>query len=1260
MDGQQATTLVDPFAQKQTAPPPVQQTQQPALVDPYTNPPDHTQMNPKESQDASDSLIYAHLTGASPSYTLQNHDAIHEAFTDRLGHYANDFAAGLTKDSIIGEWARGKVPQPFESDDEIGKFIEGFGKMAGDLPFYIAGAAGGAALGALAGTAELPVVGTISGAVVGAGAGGFALTEGMRQWLVDKYAGKKVSAWSEVMDIVKATGKGAITGAAMGVAGEAAPLAEGVVGKLAGARAYKAAAELATMTTVGSLVEGQVPTAHDFVSNAALLTLMHVGMKGMDFAKSSGPTMQEKMQDVYAKDGVHPAYVAQDAARKGIDEAPTDNPMEVMQRIDNEIGAAKAIEPQASEGETPKESASTPPAAASDGETGIKNATTEAERAERGLPEVEVETRRSFGQAYDTAKEAVDSGKLDPRALASELSEKPRPLSPEESASLVYDRARLQNEHAGIMDGIEDARAKGDTDTEERLRDRLTGVEEAINTNDEAARRTGYEQGLGLAARRMMLKSDYSLANTLQRARVASKDGTVSPEFRNKLEDMTRQLEDANKRIDGYEEAKKQTAAQGMVEKIKRQQGLEARSGKRAATKEQLKGERDDLYKQLNAELQQVSANPFLNPKLYELFGKIAANHIRDGITTIEGIVDEIHTQIQDKGISKREIRDYISQYGRQAKESTKDEVQAQLREAQKQGKLLSKIEDAEAGQQPIKGKALGKPSERVKELRKQLDAAMKDSGLLEEKEKADPAATSLKSYKTRLTKRIGDLQKQLDTGDYSKPSKSATVLDAQAEALKAQSEKLKSQVDDAIYQQKQEARGKVEKGAAMFQKWRRAVLLSSVATLGKLQTAAMMRFGTTPIEELIGGVLSKVPGISDIAAKAPREGGGVDLSAEAKAFGQFIDKATGADIKEALKTGKTSLDYLYGKKGSQPPEAIDFFGHLHGAIKVLPKRAEFFRSLEKRSQWAIDNHLDLQDPKVQSTLAADAYIDANRAIFMQDNFINTGFRMLMGYFHSQGLSGKSMEFMVQTVLPIVKVPTNIVAEMGTIATGTVTGSINALKVMIEKDGLKNLTGHEADNIMRSLKKGSMGLAVLAMGYYAGQTGKGLIRASGFYQPGDEKKKDLKPEGLSIGGVELPPWIQHTPVGAVFELGATIRRVNDAYTMKGKSGGFVAGATAGALGAVKKVPFVEQAARLGEATKTADTAGLFVDDLIQSMLIPPDVRNLAKATDPSTQTRKPKNLEQTIESAIPGLRENVPTKQKKFSIRGGKSKKGIF
>ena len=1176
------------------------QAPKPTAWDAQGNPVTAPSLDKDQGQRATDALVYSHLTGAPPSTTYDHRDELNEGLAQRLGGYAEAGWKGLTKDSIIGEYMRGQISGPFEDEGEVNKFIEGFGQMIGDLPEYLVGGGLGALAGAAAGSVELPIVGTISGGVVGAGAGGFGLTAGLRQWLVDKYAGRKISAFSEVMDVLKSAGKGALTGAAFGAAGEAAPLATGTVGRFLGERAYKTAAELATMTTVGSLLEGKVPSARDFAQNAALLALMHVTVGNLPFAKKAVPELQSKAMDLYARDAVHPADLASEAAKRHVAEPPTNNPMEILNKIDNELAAIPGKTPEEKGGgeESEPRKGATP---APERETGIKNAVTEAEREDRGLSEVEVEARQT--PAFEAGKKAVDEGKIDPRALAKELADNPRPHTDEEASALLYDRMQLYNQHAGIMDRIEEARTAGNEEEETRQRELLRKNEDATNSNDEAARKSGTETGRALNARRMMIKQDYSLASVLQKARVASKNGEISPEVRNNLETLTRQLDEANKRIDDYEESKKQSAAQQAVDKIKRT----ARTQQRTATKVDLKTEYDSLIKDLNSELMQLSANPVLNPKLYELFGKLAVNRIQAGYLTIEQIVDDLHAQLQERGISKREIRDYISQYGRKVEEPTKVDLKNQIREAKA------------------------------------------------EKAPRDLDAENLARYKKTQERKIAKLQKQLDTGDFAKPTHRQTILDSQAEDLKAKAEKLKSQVDDAIAKQKAAARTPVEKGAAVFQKWRRAVLLSSVNTLGKLTTAAMARFGTTPIEELIGGVLSHFPGISDIAEKAPREGGGLDLSAEAKAFGQFFEKATAQDIKEALKSGKTSLDYLYGKKSTLPPEALDFFGHVHGALKVLPKRAEFFRSLEKRAQWALDNHLDIQDPKVQATMAADAYIDANRAIFMQENFINTGFRLLMNYFHSQGLSGKATEFMMQTVLPIVKVPTNIVAETGTVAFGSVTGSIDALRVLVSKDGLKNLTGHEADNIMRSLKKGSMGLAVLALGYYAGQAG-GFVQSTGFFQP-DDKKKGIKPETLTVGGVELPPWIQHTPVGLVFEMGATLRKVNDAYTVKGKSGGFVAGAASAALGAAKKVPFLEEATRLGEATRTSDSAGLFIDDLIQSLIIPPDVRKLAQMGDKNEAgkpvQRKATDLEQTIEENIPGLRETVPKsgRKKKFSIK---------
>ena len=332
----------------------------------------------EQAQRATDALVYSNMTGVPPSYAYDNRDAFNKDFGERLEGYAAAGWKGLTHDSIIGEYLRKQVSGPFETDDEVSKFIESFGTMIGDLPSYLIGGGVGLVAGAAAGS-EVPVIGNVLGGAAGAGAGGFGLTAGLRQWLVDKYAGKKISAFDEVMDVIKSTGKGALTGTAMGVAGEVAPLAGGVVGKFLGPRAYKMAAELASMTTVASALEGKVPTARDFAQNAALLALMHVTVGNLPFAKKAAPELQSKAMDLYARDGVHPADLASEASRRGVDAPPTENPMEILNKIDNELRGIPGKTPEVVEETTPKSAESAP-----EGQTSIKNEVTEAERAERG------------------------------------------------------------------------------------------------------------------------------------------------------------------------------------------------------------------------------------------------------------------------------------------------------------------------------------------------------------------------------------------------------------------------------------------------------------------------------------------------------------------------------------------------------------------------------------------------------------------------------------------------------------------------------------------------------------------------------------------------------------------------------------------------------------------------------------------------------------------------------------------------------------
>ena len=1434
---------------------------------------------------AANALAYSKNFGISPSIAYDYQDEISEHVRNNGGDVpfrAPKHAKGPVLERVVSGLSKGAtssnigmvITQHVGESPEKMDMVESLSGLVGqmaDLPIYIAG-------GVLGGGTANPI---------GAAGGAFGLEQGIRQMLVDRYQKGEVKDFHDLVtrlyDAAKETVKGEIVGASIPIAGGAAST---VAGKLA--------SESLMMTTASSVLNGEVPTAEDFIMNTLMVGIAH-GTFNVAGRVGKG------LADIYAKYGVHP----DEAAGKIIDSLPEEkakNPTEedivsatenykldleektslrpavvrdgeiivgdrnqthsdIMRDSNIEPDAehkrgfvtpddrlltrdeakewvknndegtykawaktrgedaelhtqdymvAKGLEPEKivqeemakTEGE-PEETAKdqeaggnaqktasgegiAPKEAKTEEQTGIKNAVTLEERASEGKDEVEVEARRSLGAAFEKGKQLVDSGEINPRKLAEDLSNNPRALNAEESGALIYDRMRLRNSHAKAMDAIQKAQKSGNKMDEAAAKDNLKDIEEAINTNDEAARRTGYEQGLGLAARKMMIQEDYSLTNILQRARVASKDGKVPPELRAKLEDLSKQLEEANRKIDSYLESDAKKSAESVIEKIKNEERRAQKKAGRAQKKEELDLEWKDLVGELNNALSGLHANPMFDPEAIAVLGKMARNRVRAGVNAIGGIVDSIHEELTALGhdVNKRDIRDAISGYGKTV-EMSKDEIDAALREARRQGRLISALEDAQSGKSPLRsGLQRDAATPDVRELERQVHEAMKEAGIdsaaqrtpeqqwrtaldaiktrlvnsitdiskqlitgektpqkkgvaydkeaaeLKEwrdylkdikeqiegkpgmspeqrvkvaasaveksiaeyerrikendltpgkkenktpeteelkalrakrdtlsqilkqmkddaKPKRSPEEIALQAYKTRVAKQIADYKNRLETGDFSKTPRKSLDLDTEGRNLKAESERLKDRINEEIKRKEFENQTPADRAAYYFIKWRRAVILSSVTTVAKLTSAAAQRMVVTPVEEIVNGVISKVPGISEIAKKSPRYAEGLNIKAEVKAFSQMVDKATFSDMKEKLRTGKGQLDYLYGKKAHLPPEALDAFGHIHGALKVIPTRAEFFRSLEKRTEWALKNDLDLDNPTVQESLCSGAYVDANRAIFMNDNVVTNGYRMLLHYFELKGFTGKAMAVATQALMPIVKVPTNYVSETFNYAFGMEKGVLQVIYTLTKKDALKNLTNEQADNIMRSLTKGSIGTALVLIGYYMPDT------FGGYYKPGEKRDPgDLQAGDVKIFGVSIPHYLLHSPPIEVLQMGATLRRVQDYYDSRMKEGGTGAGLWAAGWGAAQKAPFIDEPARIVQAARSGESASKFGAEFLSSLVIPPDVGKIAKGMDDADLIRKPKSVSDVFKLQIPGLRQDVPvTGIKGFTIR---------
>lgn len=514
---------------------------------------------------------------------------------------------------------------------------------------------------------------------------------------------------------------------------------------------------------------------------------------------------------------------------------------------------------------------------------------------------------------------------------------------------------------------------------------------------------------------------------------------------------------------------------------------------------------------------------------------------------------------------------------------------------------------------------------------------------------KLSPDEIALKVYKTRTAKRIADLQERVKNGDFASKPRKTVELDSEGLKLKADAERAKLDFDRANYRDKLKNRSTWEKMADVFPKVSRAFLLSSPATIGKLLAAAMWRMVATPVEEGIGAGLSKLPYVSDIAARAPREGGSLGVQGEAKVFTRGVTKGM-KDALDMLRKGETDLDVVGGKKNIIPHEWIDFIGNMHGAMKSVAKRNEFERSFQKRSEFNMRHGVDVTDPLVQSRMMVEAYQDANRSIFQQDNRVvsiwNTAMKRLEEKSKITGrptVSGKVGQVVGKTLLPIVKIPTNIVAETLQYATGALTGSARVAAAF--RRGVETLKPEEADLIMRDLKKGSLGAAVMTLGFLAPQV------IGGYYQYGKKRRDDdVKAGNVKLYGQNIPPTMLHNPAVEQLQIGATVRRVADSK-LRNKdqdTQGIPAGVLAAALGITSEVPFVHETIDVAKLFNPYERSQ-FMGQLAKSRLEPAILQQAAAHFDKDASgepvQRDPKTVGEYLKTGIPGLREQVPQKR---------------
>lgn len=851
------------------------------------------------------------------------------------------------------------------------------------------------------------------------------------------------------------------------------------------------------------------------------------------------------------------------------------------------------------------------------GPTGVSKAETKKQREYRGEEALLAKDKQTLQGMFDSGKEAVQNGLIDPRQLAADLAKKPRAITPDEINAMLFDRQRIKNELDSIYGFMDEATEKKDYDAVEQIRKRQLFLEHQRALNELAVQSGANTNALALASMRSMIEKDYSRSD--QEARMRSKNGgKLTEEMREEIKRYSEELEEARAKLKDFEEKAKETLAKKRLLIEQKKQRLQTK----AVDKDLNKKERATIVEDFLKEIAKVgnrmnsiegatagylkSATPFMR--------KMVINLAREGIIEFKDVVSRIKEEFQEhiEGLTDRDVMDVLAGNYNEVKK-TKNELIAQKNAIMQLAKLTTKLDDMIAG---LAKETSGKKSREKradivaleKEIKRLEDIAGEETK--EEKKKAtyikvlkkniediesqiskgeknkreddkyegdidiealrierdqkrdelnkmgDENLTPEERLKKSLKGQIDRINEKIANGDFeSSEIKPKPILDDELITLKARVRKAQNNFDAMAERLDRKSESKINRALDTYSDINRMFLLSGIKTLGKLYSFASQRIISTPIEEVFNTMNSKLTGLRKIAHQSPRFKGGFSPSAEAKAIMAKISKASFKDTWNILKTGASELDTIYGKAGVDKdfqlnPSAIEFFGRLHGAFKNTTKRAEFYRSYEKRLEFAAENGKDINDPNVQFSIGLEAYADGKRAILMHDNMLTDAYKTFLRTLEGREgrWEGKTVATFFRTLLPIIKIPTNYALEAFDTATGGIRATPYILKAAIK--GADSLTPSQANMVMRSIAKGQFGLAMMTLAYFN-------PNVFGGYYSGKRDDKDLKAGDVVLNGVHLPHWMTHHPILEAMQIAATMRRAIDAANGYGSDKGIM-------------------------------------------------------------------------------------------------------
>lgn len=188
---------------------------------------------------------------------------------------------------------------------------------------------------------------------------------------------------------------------------------------------------------------------------------------------------------------------------------------------------------------------------------------------------------------------------------------------------------------------------------------------------------------------------------------------------------------------------------------------------------------------------------------------------VTGGIDNINDLTAAVMAQMKSKypNATEREFRDAITGYAKEVSKTSSD-IQKEISRIKNLGRMMSRLEDLTAGiARQTNPEKRAKMSEQEKDLKRKINDMMEDLGINQ--------SNRLDRAKDNANKRIEELQRRLDEGDFTKKKKIEVKADEELIKLRMEKQDLQDQFDTEMYKLDLKNRKTIQKvGDVLLEFW--------------------------------------------------------------------------------------------------------------------------------------------------------------------------------------------------------------------------------------------------------------------------------------------------------------------------------------------------------------------------------------------------------------------------------------------------------